>query len=162
MRTPDYTTSPYSLLLHTSLCEPLITLYHLIRCYFTPVCVNPWLHNSTLFFVTSHCEPLITLFHLIRCYFTPVCANPWLHFITLFVVTSQQLVRTPDYTTSPYSLILDTSLGGPLIALPHLLRWYLTPRHAVTLITGSSELLMKPLHLVRWYLTRLCAPSVGT
>ena len=144
-RTPDYTTSPYSLILHTAFLR-------------TPDDIS----HHPLILITTLGEPLITLLHLIPCYFTPVCANPWLHFITLFVVTSQQLVWTPDYTTSPYSLILDTSLGGPLIALPHLLRWYLTPRHAVTLITGSRELLMKPLHLVRWYLTRLCAPSVGT
>ena len=144
-RTPDYTTSPYSLILHTAflrtpddishhplilittLGEPLITLLHLIPCYFTPVCANPWLHFITLFVVTSHqfvwtpdciTPPYSLLLHT---------ANPWLHFFTLFVVTSHQFVRTPDYTLSPYSLLLHNSLCEPLITLLHLIRCYFTP-----------------------------------
>ena len=109
-RTPDYTTSPYSLILHTAFLR-------------TPDDIS----HHPLILITTLGEPLITLLHLIPCYFTPVCANPWLHYFTLFVVTSHQFVRTPDYTLSPYSLLLHNSLCEPLITLLHLIRCYFTP-----------------------------------
>ena len=147
-RTPDYTTSPYSLILHTAFLR-------------TPDDIS----HHPLILITTLGEPLITLLHLIPCYFTPVCANPWLHFITLFVVTSHQFVWTPDYTTSPYSLILRTSLGEPLIALLHLILCYFTLRtpdytfspYSLLLHTSLCEPLITLLHLIRWYLTPLWA-----